>query len=102
MLRKPDSLSPKDIRIEDKAMEPFFITKQLGAGYTIYERVQSEGKKEYIRSVSYPASFQGAIKRIAQELLEQKGTKLYSNLNSYIEAYDKITDNLKNSISERV
>lgn len=64
MLRKPDSIPATDTIIEDKAMEPFFITKSSSGGYTVYERViKGDNDTPYIKTICYPGNFSYALKK---------------------------------------
>ena len=90
MLRKPDSIPAGDTVITDPVMEPFFISKSQSGGYTVYERVtKGENNTEYIKTVSYPASFNGALKRVANEKLNNGESKVYS-LKEYVTRWENI------------
>ena len=93
MLRKPDSIPATDTIIEDKAMEPFFITKSSSGGYTVYERViKGDNDTPYIKTICYPGNFSYALKKVAEELLNRD--KKYESIKEYVDTY--------NSISERM
>jgi len=93
MLRKPNSIPSGDTLIQDPVMEPFFISKSQSGGYTVYERViKGENKTEYIKTVSYPASFGGALKTVAKEILNEQG-KTYS-LKEYVERWEAVKNSL--------
>ena len=90
MLRKPDSIPAGDTLIQDPVMEPFFISKSQSGGYTVYERVvKGNNDTEYIKTVSYPASFNGALKRVANEKLNNGESKVY-NLQEYVTRWENI------------
>ena len=90
MLRKPDSIPAGDTVITDLVMEPFFISKSQSGGYTVYERVtKGEKDTEYIKTISYPSSFNGALKRIANEKLNNGESKVYS-LKEYVDRWENI------------
>jgi len=94
MLRNPDSIPAGDTIIEDKVMEPFFITRSQNNGYTVYERVvKGENNTEYIKTISYPSNFGNALKTIAREKLNEEG-KTY-DLKSYVDRWE----NVKNSLT---
>ena len=92
MLRNPDTIPAGDVIIEDPVMEPFFITKSSSGGYTVYERVvRGDSDKEYLRTVSYPATFNYALKTVSKELLHsQNNTKHYSTVREYIQNWEAI------------
>lgn len=90
MLRRPDSIPAGDTVIADPVMEPFFISKSQSGGYTVYERVvKGENNTEYIKTVSYPATFNAALKRVVNEKLNNGENKLY-NLKDYVNRYENI------------
>ena len=93
MLRKPNSIPAGDTLVQDPVMEPFFISKSQSGGYTVYERVvKGENNTEYIKTVSYPASFGGALKTVAKEILNEGG-KTYS-LKEYVERWEAVKNSL--------
>jgi hypothetical protein len=90
MLRRPDSIPAGDTVIADPVMEPFFISKSQSGGYTVYERVvKGENNTEYIKTISYPATFNAALKRVVNEKLNNGENKLYS-LKDYVNRYENI------------
>jgi hypothetical protein len=93
MLRNPNSIPAGDTIIQDPVMEPFFISKSQSGGYTVYERVvKGEKNTEYIKTVSYPATFGGALKTVAKEILNEGG-KTYS-LKEYVERWEAVKNSL--------
>ena len=93
MLRNPNSIPAGDTLIQDPVMEPFFISKSQSGGYTVYERVvKGEKNTEYIKTVSYPATFGGALKTVAKEILNEGG-KTYS-LKEYVERWEAVKNSL--------
>lgn len=96
MLRRPDSIPAGDTVITDPVMEPFFISKSQSGGYTVYERVvKGDNNTEYIKTVSYPASFNGALKRVANEKLNNGESKTY-NLTEYVNRWEAISKEMSN------
>ena len=90
MLRKPDSIPAGDTVITDPVMEPFFISKSQSGGYTVYERVvKGEKNTEYIKTVAYPSTFNSALKRVANEKLNNGESKIY-NLQEYVTRWENI------------
>ena len=90
MLRRPDSIPAGDTIIQDPVMEPFFISKSQSGGYTVYERVtKGEKDTEYIKTISYPATFNAALKRVANEKLNNGESKLYT-LKEYVDRWENI------------
>jgi hypothetical protein len=90
MLRKPESISPGDTIIQDPILEPFFITKSQSGGYTLYERVvKGEKSTEYIKTVCYPSTFNSALRRVANEKLNNGDSKIY-NLKEYVTRWETI------------
>ena len=80
-------------------MEPFFVAKSQSGGYTVYERVtKGEKDTEYIKTVSYPSSFNGALKRVANEKLNNGENKVY-DLKSYITRWEAINESMSNLTS---
>ena len=93
MLRNPNSIPAGDTIIADPAMEPFFISKSQSGGYTVYERViKGENNTEYIKTVSYPATFGGALKTVAKEILNEEG-KTY-DLKTYVKRWEDVKNSL--------
>lgn len=92
MLRNPNTIPAGDTVIEDKALEPFFITNSSSGGYTVYERVnRGKDDKAYLRSVCYPSTFNHALKVIAKEKLSTGETNHYSSINEYVSKWESIT-----------
>lgn len=90
MLRRPDSIPSGDTVVQDPVMEPFFISKSQSGGYTVYERVvKGENNTEYIKTISYPSTFNAALKRVANEKLNSGETNLY-NLKEYVTRWENI------------
>lgn len=90
MLRRPDSIPAGDTVIADPVMEPFFISKSQSGGYTVYERVvKGDNDTEYIKTVSYPATFNAALKRVVNEKLNNGENKLY-DLKTYLTRFETI------------
>jgi len=100
MLRNPKSIPSGDTIIQDPVMEPFFISKSQSGGYTVYERVtKGEKNTEYIKTVSYPATFNSALKRVASELLNNSNNKQYNSVKEYINEWQKIDERMKSLTS---
>ena len=90
MLRRPDSIPAGDTVIADPVMEPFFISKSQSGGYTVYERVvKGEKNTEYIKTVAYPSTFNAALKRVANEKLNNGESNIY-NLKEYVTRWETI------------
>lgn len=90
MLRRPDSIPAGDTVVQDPVMEPFFISKSQSGGYTVYERVvKGEKNTEYIKTISYPATFNAALKRVANEKLNNGESNIY-NLKEYLTRWENI------------
>ena len=91
MLRRPDSIPSGDTVIADPVMEPFFIAKSQSGGYTVYERVvKGEKNTEYIKTVCYPSTFNSALKRVANEKLNNGESNIY-NLKEYVTRWEDIS-----------
>lgn len=90
MLRKPDSIPAGDVIIEDPVMEPYFITKSLTGGYTIYRKVnKGENNTPYLDTICYPSTFNYALKVVARELLNT-GKTHYTTVKEYLNQWDTI------------
>ena len=90
MLRRPDSIPSGDTVITDPVMEPFFIAKSQSGGYTVYERVvKGEKNTEYIKTICYPSTFNSALKRVANEKLNNGESNIY-NLKEYVTRWENI------------
>lgn len=90
MLRRPDSVPAGDTVITDPVMEPFFIAKSQSGGYTVYERVtKGEKNTEYIKTICYPSTFNSALKRVANEKLNNGESNIY-NLKEYLTRWENI------------
>ena len=95
MLRNPNSIPSGDTIIQDKVMEPFFITKSQSGGYTVYERVvKGENNTEYIKTICYPSTFNYALKTVATEILNNGDTNTYS-LTEYVNRWETINESMK-------
>jgi len=96
MLRDPKTVPSTDTLIEDPALEPYFITNSQSGGYTIYERV-TKGKdgKAYLRTVSYPSTFNHALKIIAKEKLNCNEQSHYTTLKEYVAKWEQITKSIE-------
>lgn len=93
MLRRPDSIPASDTLIEDKVMEPFFISRSTTGSYTVYERVvKGDNNTEYIKTLGYPSNFGYALKMVAREILNEQG-KTY-DLKSYIKRWEDVKNSL--------
>lgn len=96
MLRRPDSISPSDVLIEDKLIEPFFITKSQANGYTLFERVQTgKDSKQYIKTVGYFSNFGNCLKRVAKELVSHNNKEHYQSIKEYLQAYSDIENKIR-------
>jgi len=96
MLRNPDTIPAGDTIIQDPAMEPFFITNSPSGGFTVYERVErGKDSKAYLRTVSYPSTFNSALKTVAKELLNHSEKKQYSTVKEYINTWNDIQEKMK-------
>ena len=71
----------------------FFIAKSSSGGYTVYERVvKGENNTNYIKTICYPATFSYALKKAAEELLNNN--KNYNSIENYIKEYKGIEERL--------
>ncbi len=96
MLRKPDSISPLDVLIEDPIMEPYFITKAPSGGYTVYRRIsKSASTKEYIDTICYPSTFNHALKVICREQLTNPEKKHYKTIKEYMDVWVEIQNKMQ-------
>jgi hypothetical protein len=96
MLRNPDTIPAGDTLIEDPIMEPFFITHSSSGGYTVYERVnRGKDDKAYLRTVSYPATFNHALKTVSKELLNFNENKHFKTIKEYIETWNSIEQKMR-------
>lgn len=96
MLRKPDSISANDILIEDTLIEPFFITKSPGSGYTLFERVETgKDSNQYIKTVGYFSNFGNCLKRISKELISYKTQDRYSSIKDYLKTYSELESQIR-------
>jgi len=95
MLRNPNSIPSGDTLIQDPVMEPFFIARSQTGGFTVYERVvKGEKNTEYIKTVSYPATFGGALKTVAREILNGDPNKKVYSIKEYVERWEEVKNSL--------
>jgi len=95
MLRNPNSIPSGDTLIQDPVMEPFFIARSQTGGFTVYERVvKGEKNTEYIKTVSYPATFGGALKTVAREILNGDPNKKVYSIKEYVERWETVQNSL--------
>ena len=91
MLRKPNSIPAGDTVIQDPIMEPFFISKSQSGGYTVYKRVtKGTNNTEYIQTICYPATFNHALKTVANEKLNTGMSKTYT-IKEYLNRWESIS-----------
>jgi hypothetical protein len=91
--------------ITDPVLEPYFITRDEYS-FTVKENVapnsnhfRTKGKgKSYEKSLSYYPTFEAALKKIAVLKLSQKEN--YTSINSYIEEYNIISNQIKSYTDE--
>ena len=91
--------------ITDPTLEPYFITRDEYS-FTVKENVapnsnhfRTKGKgKSYEKSLSYYPTFEAALKKIAVLKLSQKEN--YTSINSYIEEYNIISNQIKSYTDE--
>lgn len=89
MLRRPDSIPSSDTLIQDKVMEPFFVSRSSSGGYTVYERViTGENDTEYIKTLGYPSNFGNALRMIARELTNEEGKTF--TLKEYMQRWEDV------------
>jgi hypothetical protein len=93
MLRRPDSIPDTDTLIEDKVMEPYFVTRSSTGSFTVYERViKGENDTEYIKTLGYPSNFGNALKMVARELTNEEGKSF--TLKEYYNRWESVKDSL--------
>lgn len=98
MLRNPNTIPAGDTLIEDPVLEPFFIVNASSGGYTVYERVtRGKDDNEYLRTVSYPSTFNYALKVVAKEKLNTGDTTHYSSIKQYVDKWEEITKSIENA-----
>ena len=91
MLRNPNSIPAGDIIIKDPVMEPFFITKSQSGGYTVYERVEKgEKNTKYIKTISYPSTFNQALLKVSNELLNYGEVTTFNTIQEYVKKWQNI------------
>ena len=89
MLRRPDSIPSSDTLIQDKVMEPYFVSRSSSGGYTVYERViTGENNTEYIKTLGYPSNFGNALRMIARELTNEEGKTF--TLKEYMQRWENV------------
>jgi hypothetical protein len=97
MSRKPKSLTV----ISDPLLEPYYVTKD-DMCYTVNERIipnedhfRSKGKgTEYSKPQGYYCNFKQALEKISNEKLHTK--KEYSSLQTFLQEFKTIENNIKN------
>lgn len=103
MLRNPKSQSSKEISIEDKALEPYFIAMPRDGGYVVYKKVKKERKgatTEYNQVVCYPSSLVRSIKVIQRELILDGKKRNYESLEEFITAWRELEVSMDKLIQE--
>jgi len=91
MLRNPNSIPAGDILIQDPVMEPFFITKSQSGGYTVYERVEKgENNTKYIKTINYPSTFNQALLKVSNELLNYGEVTTFNTIQEYVKKWQNI------------
>lgn len=90
MIREKSTIAQQDVIIKDPLLEPYFIVKNKIGGYTVYKTVQGSKKsREYTRILCYPSSFKGALKRIADDIILDRG-KNYETVRDFLSAWEEI------------
>lgn len=83
------------IIVKDPAIEPFFITTSKHGGFAISEVIKKgDNRREYVRTLAYPSTFDSALKIISQELVKRSEKKEYSSIQEFIEEYRDIAKKL--------
>lgn len=103
MLRNPKSQSSREISIEDKALEPYFIAMPRDGGYVVYKKVKKERKgatTEYNQVVCYPSSLVRSIKVIQRELILDGKKRNYESLEEFITAWRELEVSMDKLIQE--
>lgn len=96
MLRRPDSISATDVLIEDKLIEPFFITKSPTNGYTLFERVETgKDSNQYIKTVGYFSNFGNCLKRVSKELVSYNNKDHYQSIKDYLQTYSDLESKIR-------
>lgn len=100
MLRNPDSIPAGDTVVKDPVMEPFFISRSQTGGYTVYENViKGANDTKYIKTISYPANFNNALKTVMREKLNAGPQKNFDTLKEYINRWESIKEEMKSITS---
>ena len=91
--------------IYDENIEPLFLGKDssAGGGYILYlrkdvEQKNGKGSIQYAKVLGYPSTFSNALKAIARESLNIKGSSEYSSIREYIEEWEQIKQKMESLV----
>ena len=91
--------------IYDESIEPLFLGKDSTAnsGYILYlrkdvEQKDGKGSIQYAKVLCYPSTFSNALKAIARESLNVKGSSEYSSIKEYIKEWKQIEQKMESLV----
>lgn len=83
----------KSTAIEDPVLEPYFILKDQGGGFSVNKkRIDKNGKLKF-SALSYPGSFMRCLEYIAKERLHEEG-KIYGTVQDYIAEWKSVCNKI--------
>lgn len=100
MLRDINSLSDKETLIQDKVLEPFFITRSPLHGYSVYQKITNKKGKKVYRNVAYSNSFEYCLQVIIREQCHHPLGQKYNSLEEYIGKWREVTTIIMNTMKE--
>ena len=83
-------------------MYHLFISKEKSGagGFTVFERViKGANDTAYIRTVSYPSTFNGALRTVAKELLNSGEKVKFTSVKEYMQKWDAITTRMEHIVA---
>ena len=84
------------MKIVDEQMAPYYIEKSNDGGYTVKKAMGKLDKnnEEVVKIYGYFSTIPGALKKVAESLLEDKYKGSLVFLRDYIDEYKCITENI--------
>lgn len=93
MIRGVDTLPDSSTIIEDKLLEPYFITKAVNGGFTVYEKTTKSGK-DVLMTIGYYSAFEACLKAVIKEQLNHGEKTRFKSLQEYFDIYTDLNEKI--------
>lgn len=89
----------KDTLIYDPVLGPYFIVHYSDGGWAVMKaRTRESGEITWMVE-GYPTSFERCLSKIAKKLVNAEG-QVYETLQSYLEAWTKISNTIRDAFKQ--